>query len=84
MAQHYFTADGNYGGDELVFIETTDWTEAMWEILSGTPDYQRLDLAKHFDTKEHDFTEETRDVGYGDESGLFCSICEMSADELGE
>jgi hypothetical protein len=83
MATSYFTADGNYGGDEIVVMETTTWTEIMWERVSETPDLDRLPLAQHFDTKEHDFTQNERSY-FGTEAGLFCSVCELSADELGE
>jgi hypothetical protein len=80
MAISYFTADGNYGSDELIQIETETWTEEMWESISATSDYDRLDLARHFHNSEHDFTLKER---YPDE-GLFCSVCELSAEELGE
>lgn len=83
MATSYFTADGNYGGDEFVVMDTTYWTEPMWESISESPDSVRLPLAQHYDNKEHDFTQTERSV-FGTETGLFCSVCELSADELGE
>jgi hypothetical protein len=83
MATSYFTADGNYGGDEIVILDTTTWTELMWDSISESTDTDRLLLAQHFDTKAHDFTQSERSW-FGIEAGLFCSICELSADELGE
>jgi hypothetical protein len=80
MAISYFTADGNYGSDEFLQIETEHWTGEMWERISETSDYDRIDLARHFDNADHDFTLKERYP----ETGLFCSVCELSAEELGE
>lgn len=68
----YFTADGNYGTDEVIFIDTQLWTEQMWELMSATTDYDRMELAQHFDLADHDFSA----------ADLVCDFCNLSKEEL--
>lgn len=53
----YFDVDGAYGNaDELLVLDTSTWTPAMWQRLQWTGGH-RLVLAKHFDAKIHEFEE---------------------------
>lgn len=42
MSIHYFAVDGNYGDASLMcVIDTSDWTEAMWDTIEETSDSDR-------------------------------------------
>jgi len=44
---HYFATDGNYGNAEnLVIIDTTDWTEDEWDIIDQSPENDRTKIAQ--------------------------------------
>lgn len=73
-APAYFTEDGNYGSaktNDIIIIETENWTGAMWDEISSSSDLSRLRLAEHFEAGKHDFTSSN------------CPTCELTAAELG-
>jgi len=39
----YVTADGNYGGDELIVFERDALTEKQWDLLGEFNDSSRID-----------------------------------------
>jgi len=42
MSVHYFAVDGNYGDASLMcVIDTSDWTESMWNTIEETSDSDR-------------------------------------------
>lgn len=42
MALHYFAADGNFGNaDELLVVDTSDWTDEDWERIEEAYDFQK-------------------------------------------
>lgn len=42
MSVHYFAVDGNYGDASLMcVIDTSNWTEAMWQTIEETSDSDR-------------------------------------------
>jgi hypothetical protein len=44
---HYFATDGNYGNAEnLIIIDTTDWTEDEWDIIDQSPENDRTKIAQ--------------------------------------
>ena len=44
---HYFATDGNYGNAEnLVIIDTADWTEDEWDIIEQSPENDRTKIAQ--------------------------------------
>lgn len=60
MSSHYFAMDGNYGSsDGLLIVDTTNWTEAMWERMSEATDSDRLLLAPHFESGTHEWDSNT-------------------------
>jgi hypothetical protein len=43
----YFAGDGNYGeADDLVIVNTNDWSEEDWNEIEEAADYLRVDIAK--------------------------------------
>jgi|LauGreDrversion4_2_1035121.scaffolds.fasta_scaffold160800_2 hypothetical protein len=44
----YITADGNYGGDDILITSLSDFPEEYLEILGELPDYQRIKFAQAF------------------------------------
>lgn len=47
MSLHYFAIDGNYGdAEDLVFADTTLWTEEDWQSLDNARDAERPQLAR--------------------------------------
>ena len=43
---HYFATDGNYGSaDDMVVLDTTDWTDADWEFISECHESNRQYVA---------------------------------------
>lgn len=52
----YFTADGNYGGDELIVIDISKLDDHFLESVDNlTGDSNRLDFAKWFKDNNHEF-----------------------------
>lgn len=51
----YVAADGNYGSAEnLVIIDTTNWTADDWELLDTAGDSERIETALQINaTKEN-------------------------------
>ena len=46
---HYFATDGNYGNAEnLVIIDTADWTEDEWDIIEQSPEMIAQKLHSNF------------------------------------
>lgn len=47
MNMTYFAVDGNYGSAAgLTVIDTTDWTDADFEMLDGVSDWDRPKAAR--------------------------------------
>jgi hypothetical protein len=42
----YVTADGNYGGDEVLVFPHKLLTEKQWDILGECSDYDRINYVK--------------------------------------
>lgn len=42
MTEAYVTADGNYGGDEVLVFDPNKLTDMQWEILTDLSDRDRL------------------------------------------
>jgi len=50
MSMYYFAEDGSYGEAEgLVIVDTTLWTEEMWEVVSTTCESDRLEVLLQLD-----------------------------------
>jgi hypothetical protein len=49
VTRTYFTTDGTYGsateGEDIIIINTTDWTDEMWEQIESASDSERFFLA---------------------------------------
>lgn len=78
----YFAMDGSYGSAwGLVVVDTTKWTNAMWELIEECSDDTRPDLADHFanntDLTRH--TMETNLIGVPR-----CKWCSLSEEDLQE
>lgn len=43
----YFATDGSYGDatDGILIVDTTEWTEAHWELIEETSDHYRIMVA---------------------------------------
>ena len=51
----YFATDGNYGNaEDLVKVDTTDWTEEEWEIIENTRECDRPAIAVQLATQENE------------------------------
>lgn len=47
MTTTYFAADGKYGDAEnLIVIDTTDWTEDEWATIQYSPEKERAQIAQ--------------------------------------
>lgn len=45
--KHYFATDGNYGSaDNLVIVDTDDWTEDEWSVIDQSPENDRAKIAQ--------------------------------------
>lgn len=45
--EHYFAQDGNFGdATELIIVDTTNWTEADWEMIEDAYDGERATIAE--------------------------------------
>lgn len=57
ITRTYFTTDGTYGsaseGEDIIIIDTTDWTQEMWDEIEGCSDSERFFLAHHFSVGKH-------------------------------
>ena len=43
----YFAPDGSYGDARgMVVIDTTDWSDEMWETIEETSDHQLVEVAE--------------------------------------
>lgn len=43
----YFASDGSYGwANELVIIDTSEWTESDWDRIENSTDSERVDIAR--------------------------------------
>ena len=79
----YFTPDNNYGSpDKIVEMDTSDWTNEMWEVLRIVW-YTRFDTAKHFNDKTHNFITKNRWEGSKLVSHPdLCDFCSLRPIEL--
>ena len=74
---HYFSPDGNYGeGRGLFVIETGGWTFDMWETIAEIHEYERADLAGHFNSLIHPASVDS-------DGKPVCGICGLSTKQLG-
>ena len=53
----YFSTDGSYGsansGEDIIVVETTNWSAEMWDEIDGASDSERMWLASHFANGQH-------------------------------
>jgi hypothetical protein len=74
----YFATDGSYGSAwGMTIVDTTEWTEAMWQMVESVSDEVRPELAEHFTEKKHDQKPDIN--GY-----TYCTYCSLSEEELQE
>jgi len=79
---HYFSPDGNWGGaDGLLIVDTSSWTEEMFEVMSEELDRLKVSLARHFSEGKHEF--ETSENEFTGENEDICIECELSKENLG-
>ena len=53
--KHYFSPDGNYGSaNDLMVIDTTNWTDKDWERIEECNDNDRLDIASIINSQHSD------------------------------
>ena len=46
VKETYFASDGNYGSaEDLLVIDTSQWTEEYWQLIDETPDNYRMMVA---------------------------------------
>lgn len=57
ITRTYFTTDGTYGtareGEDIIILDTTDWSVEMWDEIDGASDNERMWLASHFANGQH-------------------------------
>jgi hypothetical protein len=49
MALTYFATDGSYGdGNSILNIDTSNWTDEMWDTVENAHDSNRIVIAHRF------------------------------------
>lgn len=54
MSQHFFTAEGTFGPatlDDHVVLDTSKWTDEMWDTIDHASDDERMYVAISFDNQ---------------------------------
>jgi len=47
FADYYFAQDGNWGSaEEILLVDTTNWTEEDWELIEDATDSERGQIAQ--------------------------------------
>lgn len=55
MITHFFSNDGSYGdSDDILIVETDDWSEDDWRDIQDASDMTRLAIAREIAEKHRD------------------------------
>lgn len=70
MTQAYVTADGNYGGDDIILFDPNALNDNQWEMLTDMADSDRLVYVKSILDKNDVAVRAIEMDNFGEEFGL--------------